>query len=69
MFHPDQRYDLQTLQHQDLLMETTRMRMAAQVGEARNGWLAPANRIRRTLAQRLSVWLRPSPTHARISKG
>jgi hypothetical protein len=69
MFHPDQRYDLRTLQHQDLLMEATRMRMAAQVGEARNGWLAPANRIIRTLAQRLSVWLRPARTHARISKG
>jgi hypothetical protein len=69
MFHPDQRYDLRTLQHQDLLMEVTRMRMAAQVGEARNGWLARAGATARTLARRLGGWLWLAPIRERISKG
>ena len=70
MFHPDQRYDLRTLQHQELLMEATRMRMAAQVGEATNGWLARVGAIARLLARRLGGWLRLAAiTRVGTSKG
>ena len=70
MFHPDQRYDVRLLQQQDLEMEATRMRMAAQVGEQSKHRLARIGATARTLARRLGGWLRLAAiTRAGTSKG
>ena len=58
MFHPDQHYDLRTLQHRDLHMEAARARMAAQACGATNDRPAYLTTTMRALALRISAWLR-----------
>ena len=57
MFHPDQCYEVRTLQHQDLHMEAARARMAAQARTTTNDRLAHLATTMRALALRLSARL------------
>ena len=70
MFHPDQRYQARTLQHQDLHLESARARMAAQARGATNDRPAHLATTLRALALRLGAWLRlAASTRAGASKG
>jgi hypothetical protein len=69
MIHPDQRYELRMLQHQDLQAETARERIAAQVIGERREHATRTSDVLGPLLHRIGTRLRQSPLlHARSLK-
>jgi hypothetical protein len=58
MFHPDQHYEVRTLQHQDLHTEAAHARMAAQARDATKRWQGRKRALEwLTVAQYSRSWM------------